>query len=70
MLVLSALLGVALTTNPLRLVAAAAAVWLAAAFFSSRSMAGIVLKRERLMGIGQAIMMPLFFASNALYRWR
>jgi ABC-2 type transport system permease protein len=68
-LVLSALLGVALTTNPLRLAAAAAAVWLAAAFFSclSMSIAGIVLKRERLMGIGQAIMMPLFFASNALY---
>jgi ABC-2 type transport system permease protein len=68
-LILSAVLGVALTTNPLRLVAAAAAVWLAAAFFSclSMSIAGIVLKRERLMGIGQAIMMPLFFASNALY---
>ena len=68
-LVLSAILGVALTTNPLRLVAAAAAVWLAAAFFSclSMSIAGIVLKRERLLGIGQAIIMPLFFASNALY---
>jgi ABC-2 type transport system permease protein len=68
-LILSAILGVALTTNPLRLAAAAAAVWLAAAFFSclSMSIAGIVLKRERLMGIGQAIMMPLFFASNALY---
>jgi hypothetical protein len=26
---------------------------------------GIVLGRERLMGIGQAITMPLFFASNA-----
>jgi ABC-2 type transport system permease protein len=68
-LILSALLGVALTTDPLKLAAAAAAVWLAAAFFSclSMSIAGIVLKRERLMGIGQAIMMPLFFASNALY---
>jgi ABC-2 type transport system permease protein len=46
-----------------------AAVWLAAAFFSclSMSIAGIVLKRDRLMGIGQAITMPLFFASNALY---
>ena len=44
-------------------------VLLGAAFFSclSMSIAGIVLKRERLMGIGQAIMMPLFFASNALY---
>jgi ABC-2 type transport system permease protein len=68
-LVLAALLGVALTTDPLRLAGAAVAVWLAAAFFSclSMSIAGIVLKRERLMGIGQAIMMPLFFASNALY---
>jgi ABC-2 type transport system permease protein len=28
---------------------------------------GIVLSRDRLMGIGQAITMPLFFASNALY---
>jgi ABC-2 type transport system permease protein len=31
------------------------------------TVAGIVLKRDRLMGIGQAITMPLFFASNALY---
>ena len=33
----------------------------------SVTIAGLVLKRDRLMGIGQAIMMPLFFASNALY---
>jgi ABC-2 type transport system permease protein len=31
------------------------------------TIAGLVLSRERLMGIGQAITMPLFFASNALY---
>ena len=31
------------------------------------TIAGIVLTRDRLMGIGQAITMPLFFASNALY---
>jgi ABC-2 type transport system permease protein len=31
------------------------------------TIAGLVRSRERLMGIGQAIMMPLFFASNALY---
>ncbi|MEW2462468.1 ABC transporter permease [Microbacterium sp. NPDC047426] len=39
------------------------------AFFSCLSMtiAGIVLSRDRLMGIGQAITMPLFFGSNALY---
>ena len=37
-LVLSALLGVGLTTDPLKLAAAAGAVWLAAAFFSCLSM--------------------------------
>ena len=31
------------------------------------TIAGLVLKRDRLMGIGQMITMPLFFASNALY---
>jgi ABC-2 type transport system permease protein len=30
-------------------------------------LAGIVMSRDRLMGIGQAITMPLFFASSALY---
>ncbi len=68
-LVISALLGVGLTTNPLRLLAAFAVVLLGAAFFCCLSIviAGLVLRRERVMGIGQAIMMPLFFASNALY---
>jgi ABC-2 type transport system permease protein len=68
-LVLAAVLGVGLTANPLRLLAVAVVVVLSAAFFSTLSivLAGIVLSRERLMGIGQAITMPLFFASNALY---
>ncbi|MFH8221307.1 ABC transporter permease [Streptomyces sp. NPDC018057] len=68
-IVLAALLGVALTWNPLRLLGVATAVVLGSAFFSCLSMtiAGIVLSRDRLMGIGQAITMPLFFASNALY---
>jgi ABC-2 type transport system permease protein len=67
--VLAALLGVALTWNPLRLLGVVAAVVLGSAFFSCLSMtiAGIVLTRDRLMGIGQAITMPLFFGSNALY---
>ncbi|MEU6664372.1 ABC transporter permease [Streptomyces sp. NPDC046821] len=67
--VIAALLGVALTWNPLRLLGVAVAVVLGSAFFSclSMSIAGIVLTRDRLMGIGQAITMPLFFASNALY---
>ncbi len=68
-LVLAAILGVGLTANPLRLLGVVVTVALAAAFFSTLSivLAGIVLSRERLMGIGQAITMPLFFASNALY---
>ncbi|MGI5487250.1 ABC transporter permease [Microtetraspora malaysiensis] len=68
-LVLATLLGVSLTWNPLRLLGVAAAVLLASAFFSclSMSIAGIVLTRDRLMGVGQAITMPLFFGSNALY---
>jgi ABC-2 type transport system permease protein len=55
--------------NPVRLGAVAVVVVLSAAFFATLSivLAGIVLSRERLMGIGQAITMPLFFASNALY---
>jgi ABC-2 type transport system permease protein len=68
-LVVAALLGVGLTWNPLRLLAVVLVVVLGAAFFSclSVTIAGIVLKRDRLMGIGQAVTMPLFFASNALY---
>ena len=68
-LVLAALLGVGFSWNPLRLLAMAVAVVLGSAFFCCLSIviAGLVLSRERLMGIGQAIMMPLFFASNALY---
>jgi ABC-2 type transport system permease protein len=67
--VLSAILGVELTHNPLKLLAAAAIVVLGSAFFSclSMSIAGLALSRDRLMGIGQAITMPLFFSSNALY---
>jgi ABC-2 type transport system permease protein len=67
--VLSALLGVTLTDNPLKLLAAALVVVLGSAFFSCLSMtiAGVALSRDRLMGIGQAITMPLFFSSSALY---
>ncbi|OBJ56429.1 ABC transporter permease [Mycobacterium sp. 1423905.2] len=68
-LVLAYLMNVGLTVNPLRIVAAMAVVMLGAAFFACLSMtlAGLVRNRDRLMGIGQAITMPLFFASNALY---
>lgn len=65
----AAAMGVAMTWNPVRLLGVVVVVMLGAAFFSclSLSIAGIALKRDRLMGIGQAITMPLFFASNALY---
>ena len=68
-LALAYLMGVGLTVNPLRILAAMIVVMLGAAFFACLSMtlAGLVRNRDRLMGIGQAIMMPLFFASNALY---
>jgi ABC-2 type transport system permease protein len=67
--VIAALLGVALTWNPLKLLDVAAIVVLGSAFFSCLPMAiaGIVLSHDRLMGIGQAITTPLFFGSNALY---
>src|SRR6476646_9835358 len=68
-LALAYLLGAHLTVNPLKILGAMAVVVLAAAFFACLSMtlAGLVRNRDRMMGIGQAITMPLFFASNALY---
>ena len=46
-----------------------AIVLLGAGFFTGLSMivASIVKTRERFMGIGQVITLPLFFASNAIY---
>jgi ABC-2 type transport system permease protein len=68
-LIMAAILGVGLTVNPLKLLAMCVVVILGSAFFCclSITIAGLVLSRDRLMGIGQAITMPLFFGSNALY---
>ncbi len=68
-LVLAYIMRIPMTYNPLRILAAVAVVMLGSAFFAclSMSLAGLVRNRDRLMGIGQAITMPLFFASNALY---
>jgi ABC-2 type transport system permease protein len=68
-LLLSALLGVHLRWTPLALGGTVLVIVLGSAFFAtlSVSIAGLALSRERLMGIGQAITMPLFFGSNALY---
>jgi ABC-2 type transport system permease protein len=68
-LVLAAILGVSLSWNPAKLLGMALVLVLGSAFFCclSITIAGIVRTRDRLMGIGQAITMPLFFGSNALY---
>jgi ABC-2 type transport system permease protein len=67
--IIATILGVAFTHNPLKLLAAAIVLVLGSAFFAclSMSIAGVALARDRLMGIGQAITMPLFFSSSALY---
>jgi ABC-2 type transport system permease protein len=63
------LLGVRLNWNPLALSGVLLVVVLGAAFFSTFSLiiACLVKTRERFMGIGQLLTMPLFFASNAIY---
>jgi ABC-2 type transport system permease protein len=67
--VLALALGVQLNGNPLALLGVLAAVLLGAALFATFSLiiACLVKTRERFMGIGQVLTMPLFFASNALY---
>jgi ABC-2 type transport system permease protein len=66
---LAILLGVKLNWNLLSLIGVLAIVLLGAAFFSTLSLiiACLVKTRERFMGIGQVLTMPLFFASNAIY---
>jgi ABC-2 type transport system permease protein len=63
------LLGVKMNWHLLALLGVAVTVLLGAAVFSTFSLiiACIVKTRERFMGIGQILTMPLFFASNAMY---
>jgi ABC-2 type transport system permease protein len=63
------LLGVRINWNPLALCGVFGVVILSAALFSTLSLiiACVVKTRERFMGIGQVLTMPLFFASNAIY---
>jgi ABC-2 type transport system permease protein len=62
-------LGVKMNWNPIALLGVLLVVILGAAFFSTFSLiiACLVKTRERFMGIGQVLTMPLFFASNAIY---
>jgi ABC-2 type transport system permease protein len=66
---LSWILGVHVSWNPFNLLGVIAIVILGAACFSTFSLiiACLVKTRERFMGIGQVLTMPLFFASNAIY---
>lgn len=67
--ILALLLGVEINLNPLSILGIVFIVLLGAACFSlfSIGIACVVKTRERLMGIGQLMTMPLFFASNAIY---
>jgi len=60
---------VKLNWNALALVGVLVVVLLGSALFSTFSLiiACLVKTRERFMGIGQVLTMPLFFASNAIY---
>ncbi|GIV81403.1 MAG: hypothetical protein KatS3mg051_0757 [Anaerolineae bacterium] len=66
---LALLLGVNLNLHPLAIIGVLATVILGAMLFSTFSLiiACLVKTRERFMGIGQVLTMPLFFASNAIY---
>jgi ABC-2 type transport system permease protein len=66
---LALLLGVAVSWNPGALAGVLCIVLLGAALFATFSLiiACLVKTRERFMGIGQVLSMPLFFASNAIY---
>lgn len=67
--VLALIAGVQLRLGPPAVLAVAFTVMLASATFATFSLvvACLVKTRERFMGIGQALTMPLFFASNAIY---
>jgi len=66
---LALILGVHMNPNPLAILGVIVLVMLGAACFSTFSMiiACLLKTRDRVMGIGQVLTMPLFFASNAIY---
>ena len=66
---LALLLGVGVSLDPFHVSGVVVVIILGSALFSTLSLiiACIVKTRERFMGIGQVITMPIFFASNAIY---
>ncbi|WP_304344849.1 ABC transporter permease [Chryseobacterium koreense] len=67
--ILAALLSVHIIWNPVNIIGIIILLMLGAILFSTLSLiiACLVKTRERFMGIGQLLTMPLFFASNAIY---
>jgi ABC-2 type transport system permease protein len=67
--IFSFLLNIRLNFSIISVVGTVLLVVLGASFFTGLSMiiASLVKTRERFMGIGQVITLPLFFASNAIY---
>lgn len=66
---LALVLGIAVDLSPVHLLAAIGMIALGSGLFSTFSLiiACIVRTRERFMGIGQVLTVPIFFASNAIY---
>jgi ABC-2 type transport system permease protein len=62
-------LGVGIDLNPVNIVLVIVVIAVGSALFSTFSLiiACLVKTRERFMGIGQVLTMPIFFASNAIY---
>jgi ABC-2 type transport system permease protein len=69
LLIVIAITGIGIEWRPLQIAGALVLLVLGTAGFACLSMvlASLVKTRERFMGIGQLILMPLFFASSALY---
>ncbi|OGO22871.1 MAG: multidrug ABC transporter permease [Chloroflexi bacterium RBG_16_50_9] len=67
--ILALILRVQLILNPFTIIGVFVIIILTGMCFSSLSifLASFFKTRERMMGIGQAIVMPLFFASSAIY---
>jgi ABC-2 type transport system permease protein len=62
-------MGIRMSFQPLHMLGVLGFIVLGAALFSTLSLiiACLVKTRERFMGIGQVLTMPIFFASNAIY---
>jgi ABC-2 type transport system permease protein len=66
---LAVALGIGVDLHPQNILGVAGFIVLGSALFSTLSLiiACMVRTRERFMGIGQVLTMPIFFASNAIY---